>query len=74
MLLLCHPGRKLVAIIVVDWCVVGLRAPSPLLLLLLVLAGLRGGEGRGRAGSGDGSLFRGIDMGMVLNLKSGHCM
>ena len=74
LVLLCHPGRKLVAIVVRDWCVVGLpSSPSPSLLGVVVVARLRRGEWS-RTRGGDGPLFRGIDVGMVLNLKSGHCM
>ena len=72
LLLLCHPGRKLVAIVVIDWCVVGLPS-SPSLLRVVVMARLRRGEWS-RTRGGDGPLFRGIDMGVVLNLKSGHGM
>ena len=77
LMLLCHPGRKLVAIVVIDRCVVRLPSPSPSpssLLGVVVMARLRRGEWRSRTRGGEGPLFRGIDVGVVLNLKSGHCM
>ena len=64
LLLLSHPGRELVAIVVIDWGVVGLS-------LLLLLMARRGEWGTGR---GDSSLFGGIYMGMVFNLERGYCM
>ena len=61
-LLLCHPGRELIAIVVVDWSVVGLS------LLLLMMA-----RRQWRTERRNSLLFRGIDMGIVFNLKGGHC-
>ena len=66
-LLVHHPGRYLVATVVVHRSVARARLLL-LLLLFLLLSGLLGTDG-GR----DWALLGGVDMGVVINLKLGHC-
>ena len=65
-LLVHHPGRYLVATVVVNWSVA--RLLLLLLLLLLLPLGLLGTDG-GR----NWTLLGGVDVGVVINLKLGHC-